>query len=332
MKRILAAILALSMLLCAFCAHAEESVYSICTTLEGSSSAKISNIRRAVAKINGLHIAANGTFSFNDTVGPRTKAYGFQSAENGRGVNVTGGGVAQVATTLYLALMTSGADVVYDDLRFYGSKFKDNYCAPEDAVLVDYSSEIDFAFTNFGSAMDISMWISGNELYCSLSIASDSAFSWNTRSIERTPVSTASIALSGSDALVNNIYLAAASINDTYLSAGSVFSFNDTVGPRTKANGYQTALNGRGVEVVGGGVAQVASVIWLAVRNLDGVSMLEKSTYGSRYNQSYVSSSNDAILVDYNNGTDFSFRNSGSGALTICTYIQNGYLICDIYR
>jgi len=72
--------------------------------------------------------------------------------------------------------------------------------------------------------------------------------------------------------------------------------------------------------------------VWLAVKNLDCVSIVEKSTYGKRYNQSYVTSSNDAILTDYKAGTDFSFRNSGSTQLTICTYISGGVLVCDIYE
>ena len=142
----------------------------------------------------------------------------------------------------------------------------------------------------------------------------------------------ASIWIDGNDALYNNILHAASSINDTVLSRGDLFSFNDSVGPRSEKHGYQPAVNGRGVKVVGGGVAQVASVIWLAVKNMDGVAIVEKSTYGSRYNQSYVSSSNDAILTDYSNGTDFSFRNTGSTPLRISTYVDGNVLRCEIYR
>ena len=59
---------------------------------------------------------------------------------------------------------------------------------------------------------------------------------------------------------------------------------------------------------------------------------MQKSTYGSKYNQSYVASSNDAILTDYSGGTDFSFRNTGTEPLTIATYVQDGILHCEIYR
>ena len=133
-------------------------------------------------------------------------------------------------------------------------------------------------------------------------------------------------------AKVSNIEIAAARLDGVTVPYGTEFSFNDTVGPRTKAYGYQSALNGRGVKVTGGGVAQVASVIWLAVKNLDSIAIVEKSTYGSRYNQSYVASSNDAILTDYSDGTDFSFRNVGLNPITISTYVSGDMLCCDIYQ
>ena len=334
MKRMIALFMAAVLLICGM-AHAQG--FSVCmgTSLSGASGGRISNVRRAAAKINGVHIPSGAGFSFNDIVGPRTKAYGFQEAENDRGAVVTGGGVAQAATTLYLALREYGANVAYDELMFYGSKFSGNYTDPDSAVLVDYSSGTDFVFTNLGGDMDISMWIENGEILCGLTIAQDAGevFSWNARSVEeRMPVSSASIALGGKDEVNNNIRLAAASINDTVLAPGKTFSFNGTVGPRTEENGFRAAVNGRGVTVVGGGVAQVASTIWLAIKNCDGVVIAEKATYGSSYNQSYVKSSNDAILVDHKNGTDFSFRNTGSEPLTICTYISGGELICEIYR
>ncbi len=71
------------------------------------------------------------------------------------------------------------------------------------------------------------------------------------------------------------------------------------------------------MKVVGGGVAQVASAIWLAIKDLDNVTVTEKHTYGSRYNQSYVDDPDDAILTDYAAGTDFRFRYDGDGELSI---------------
>ena len=53
-----------------------------------------------------------------------------------------------------------------------------------------------------------------------------------------------------SDAGRHNIELAVAAINGLALEPGRLFSFNDTVGPRTRAEGYRGALNGRGVEPI----------------------------------------------------------------------------------
>lgn len=321
-------------------ALAAEEWVSVRTTLAGSTHAKISNIEIAAGRLNGLTIPYGTEFSFNDAVGPRAKAYGFQSALNGRGVKVTGGGVAQVASTLYLALCQLDQEIEFTQKSTYGAKFKDNYVSSgDDAILVDDSADVDFSFVNWGDDLVMEFWTTDSYLYCALTVeaSTEDYIQWIPAATlaptqVRRPVASTSIWINGNSALRNNILLAAGSINDTVLTSGDLFSFNDSVGPREERYGYQSALNGRGVEVVGGGVAQVASVIWLAVKNLDSVTILEKSTYGNRYNQNYVSSSNDAILTDYNNGTDFSFRNIANEPLTISIYVSGDMLYCDIYQ
>ena len=114
MKRCIAAILALLLCLCPAglaSAEREEMSASARTTLEGSSYAKLNNIELAASSLNGITVPQGATFSFNDIVGPRTAAYGYQRAANGRGARVTGGGVAKCATTLYLSLQQLDADV-----------------------------------------------------------------------------------------------------------------------------------------------------------------------------------------------------------------------------
>ena len=348
LKRLIACVLALTMCFAALPAMAAVSVNAR-TPLSGASAAQKTNIALAVAAIDGLTIPYGERFSFNTVVGPRTKAFGFVSAANGRGATVTGGGVAQTASTLYLALQKLEAGVFYEEIHTYGSRFNGAYVADGgDAILVDHSAGNDFVFTNYNDDMHIQMWMTDSYLYCTLTLseeeqpAGDSFLDWSgdwnlpEETIDwngsRRHIAGASLLLSGTDSLINNVSLAAGSINDTVLPPGAVFSFNDIVGPRGERYGYEGALNGRGSKVVGGGVAQVASVVWLAVKNLDCVAIMEKSTYGKKYNQSYVESSNDAILTDYGAGTDFSFRNSGDRQLTICTYISNGVLYCDVYE
>lgn len=355
LKRLISALLVLAICAATVPALAEQSANGR-TSLAGASDAQRTNIALAAAAIDGTVVPYGGSFSFNATVGPRTKSYGFVSALNGRGVSVTGGGVAQAASTLYLALQALDSGIVFDDIYTYGSRFKGSYVSSgSDAILVDYTGGVDFGFTNYNDEMHIQMWLTDDYLYCALRFGtdegSDASLSWSddwsfggdwidTENAaadsgwngQRSIISSAYIALGDDDGMRNNISLAAASINDTALPAGAVFSFNDIVGPREERCGYEAALNGRGSRVVGGGVAQVASVVWLAVKNLDCVAIVEKSTYGKRYNQSYVDSSSDAILTDYNAGTDFSFVNSGQSPLTVCTYVVNNLLCCDIYE
>lgn len=322
---------------------------TVTTALEDENSARVENIRLAAWSINQTVLNSGETFSFNAVVGPRTEERGYLDAVNGRGAVVTGGGVGQAAATLYLALLTlDPCTVRFDALSVYGDRFNQNYVADGDlAVLVDYSAGTDFCFTNLTAGqLIVEMWLSEDCLCCSVSLtdanewtcadtAADAAFlSGNSRtSLPRsTPVGSAQITCGDDGNLLGNVALAADSICDTTLLPGDVFSFNAVVGPREERCGYLPAVNGRGVEVTGGGVGQVAAALWLAVKNLPEVSIVEKSTYGQRYNQSYVESSADAILIDYNAGVDFAFRYTGSGSLTLYTGLEDGTLYCEVYQ
>lgn len=99
-----------------------EEYLKRCTFLRGSFSTDYSNssterkhnIELAVKKINGKVIKSNEEFSFNETVGQRSEANGFKNSkviENGAFVEGIGGGVCQVSTTLYNAVLLSGLEV-----------------------------------------------------------------------------------------------------------------------------------------------------------------------------------------------------------------------------
>lgn len=350
MKKIIALILMVVLVagLAAVPAGAEIVGGTARTTLGNAYSSRVDNIRTAAWMLNGTVLGYGETFSFNDFVGERTAANGYVKAVNGRGVQVTGGGVAQVATTIYLALLGHGANsgIVIDDVSFYGDRFTGTYVdSGELAVLVDYDEDIDFAFTNYAaSELYIELWLTETYLYCSITTSDSTQPNWNNSWNGRwnSPVGSGGwqsvmsyseqIYCGSEENLLSNVTLAADTIYDTTLRSGDTFSFNSIIGPREERYGYVGATNGRGVKVIGGGVAQVASVVWLAVKNIDSVSIVEKSTYGERYNQDYVESSADAILVDYNAGTDFAFRYTGTGSLTIYTYVSGNTLYCDIYE
>ncbi|HWS29555.1 MAG TPA: VanW family protein [Clostridia bacterium] len=73
------------------------------------------NIRKAANILNGAAVPAGGTFDFNEYIGPRTEAGGWPLAPgivNGNTYEMqAGGGICQVSTTLYNALLCSGPEI-----------------------------------------------------------------------------------------------------------------------------------------------------------------------------------------------------------------------------
>lgn len=342
MKKLLAMLLILILTASPVAAFADDTYATARTPLTGSAN-RIANVEQAAWIISQTRLRYGESFSFNDVVGPRTVERDFFYAANGRGKEVLGGGVGQTASTLYMALLNLDTDgVVFNQVHNYGYRFTGDYVSDVNhALVVDYGAGVDFEFTNYAAdEMYIEMWSSNGYLYCSVSVSDAASVTpppgnwldtptWNVPSIPLT-VSRAVIRCSGNSNVLTNVNLAANSIYDTTLSTGDVFSFNAIVGPREKAYGYVAGANGRGAKVTGGGVAQVASAVWLAIKDMEDISIVEKSTYGKRYNQSYVSSSADAILTDYKAGTDFAFRYTGPGSITIYTALNGNYLSCSI--
>ncbi|MCX7922739.1 MAG: VanW family protein [Clostridia bacterium] len=73
------------------------------------------NIRLAVSKINGTILGPGQVFSFNDIVGPRSAANGYKVAHvysRGKVIDDVGGGICQVSTTLYNAILFSDLQTV----------------------------------------------------------------------------------------------------------------------------------------------------------------------------------------------------------------------------
>ena len=88
---------------------------SCSSPLAGSTPERIQNIRAAVEKISGKILLPGETFSYNQTVGPRTRATGFLPApaivhEALR--PVIGGGICQVSSTLFDAVLLSDLKVL----------------------------------------------------------------------------------------------------------------------------------------------------------------------------------------------------------------------------
>jgi hypothetical protein len=76
---------------------------------------RVHNITAAIRKINGQVIGPGEIFSFNGVVGPRDQEHGWAPAKeifNGEFVIGWGGGICQVSSTLYNAVLLGGLTVV----------------------------------------------------------------------------------------------------------------------------------------------------------------------------------------------------------------------------
>lgn len=76
---------------------------------------RVTNIQRAAELLDGTIIPAGGRFSLNEALGERTLARGFVAAPQiaaGRLEDAVGGGVSQVATTIFNAAFFAGLELV----------------------------------------------------------------------------------------------------------------------------------------------------------------------------------------------------------------------------
>ena len=88
---------------------------------------RVTNIKRAAELLDGTIIRSGKEFSLNEALGKRTKAKGFVAAPqifNGRFEDAVGGGISQVATTLFNAAFFSGIKLVsHRAHQFYISRY-----------------------------------------------------------------------------------------------------------------------------------------------------------------------------------------------------------------
>lgn len=112
----------------------------------------------------------------------------------------------------------------------------------------------------------------------------------------RDVLGSATTVVSGTAARKTNVRLATQAINGTVLNSGDIFSYNDTVGQRTAAKGYQAApayVQGETVNEIGGGICQVSSTLYLACLN-SNLNIVER--YAHRYKSSYIALGMDATV------------------------------------
>ena len=107
---------------------------------------RTTNLRLAAEKINGTILMPNEEFSYNQTVGERTIQAGYKEAaiySNGSVVNGLGGGICQISSTLYDAVVMANLNVTTRRNHQFVTSYVD---AGKDATVV-WGSQ-DFKFVN----------------------------------------------------------------------------------------------------------------------------------------------------------------------------------------
>ena len=115
------------------------------TWMGGGNGGRVTNIILAASMLNNYLLLPGDLFSFNQANGPRTAERGYQPAPVIVGNTVVpglGGGVCQVSSTLYNAVLQAGLEVV----ERYPHSQPVGYVPPgRDATISDY---LDFKFRN----------------------------------------------------------------------------------------------------------------------------------------------------------------------------------------
>jgi vancomycin resistance protein YoaR len=122
----------------------------------------------------------------------------------------------------------------------------------------------------------------------------------------------------------HNIRLASEAINNHVVFPGETFSFNETVGMRTKEKGYLPApiiVRGELSEGIGGGICQVSSTLFNAA-DRSGLQIVKRYSHSKRV--PYVPPGRDATVSWY--GPDFSFKNLYNQPVLIKAQVNGGIM------
>ncbi|UVI32763.1 VanW family protein [Paenibacillus spongiae] len=127
----------------------------------------------------------------------------------------------------------------------------------------------------------------------------------------------------------HNISLAAKAINNVVVFPGESFSFNQSVGERTKGRGYLEApviVRGELSEGIGGGICQVSSTLYNAT---DRAGLQVVRRYSHSRNVPYVLPGRDATVSW--GGPDYSFQNQYNQPVLIRASAGSGMMFVGIY-
>ena len=121
-----------------------------------------------------------------------------------------------------------------------------------------------------------------------------------------------------------NLRMACASLDGLILWPGEEFSYNQTLGERTKDRGYKPAPAYSGTDLVasyGGGICQGSSTLYYCTLLAD-LEILERVSHG--YEARYIQIGCDATVSWW--GPDFRFRNNTNFPIMIKAEVSDGYV------
>ena len=119
-----------------------------------------------------------------------------------------------------------------------------------------------------------------------------------------------------------NLKLACKALNGKLIRPGETFSYNETLGERTREKGYKPAgayMAGKTVETVGGGICQVSSTLYYACLKAD-LEIVERTAHG--YTVSYMPLGMDATVSW--GSLDYKFKNNTDHPIRIEAWVSGG--------
>ena len=169
-----------------------EAIGEFATPYNSGDAPRTQNLTRGAELVNGTVVKPGEVFSLEKTLGEVDYEHGFADAgviSNGQHVDSLGGGLSQVATTVFNAGFEAGMDDTEHHAHQY---YFDRYPARREATL--WTGKLDVKFTNSTShAVLVQAWLDGEQIhvrmwstkYYDVSITSSDRFNFRPVSTER---------------------------------------------------------------------------------------------------------------------------------------------------
>lgn len=228
--------------------------------------------------------------------------------------------------SLYQHYLNSGlAEGRSGSAEFNCLVYRNNYPDLQAAFGNDYQAYC-VHYENFGKAEGRNAAGDGRTLSGSTPAAAPA----DTSNTANTPIGSFTTAYNPNISRASNIALATSRINGVVIQPGESFSFNQTILPRTAANGYVEAnviVNKQYVLGTGGGICQVSSTLYAAMLDA-GLPATERHPHS--LNVGYIPEGMDATISG--NALDLQFTNIFDAPIQIQAAANQGTLTISLYK